>query len=110
MFFTTVLYYDEDLDKETKPIYQEAMSCFDGIAPTYHIELRGTPTIVWDFHSLSLAIQMMFSFMLADDENPLHMCKNCSKAFIANRPNAVFCSSKCKNQYNARKNRNKGMN
>ena len=107
MFFTTVLYYDEDLDKETKPIYQEAMSCFDGIAPTYHIELRGTPTIVWDFHSLSLAIQMMFSFMLTNGENPLKICRHCSKVFKASRPKAIFCSPQCKNRYNVYKSRAK---
>ena len=109
MFLTCILYY-ENFDEENNELYRKAMDCFDGISPSYHISLLDKPTIVWDFHSLSLGIQMMFSFMLADDENPLRMCKNCSKAFIANRPNAVFCSSKCKNQYNARKNRNKGMN
>lgn len=107
MFFTTILYYDDDLDKETKPIYREAMACFDGIAPTYHIELKDTPTIVWDFHSLSLAIQMMFSFMLTNGENPLRICKHCSRVFKANRPKAVFCSPQCKNRYNVYKSRKK---
>ena len=41
------------------------MACFDGIAPTYHIELREKPTIVWDYHSLLLAVRMMLTFMSA---------------------------------------------
>ena len=32
---------------------------------------------------------------------------NCGKAFVAGRPNSVFCSGKCKNQYNVYKSRAK---
>ena len=42
------------------------MAAFGGIAPSYHIELLDKPTIYWDFHSLLLGIQMMFSFLLVD--------------------------------------------
>ena len=41
------------------------------------IQLLDKPTIYWDFHSLLLGIQMMFSFMPADDEQPLRLCKRC---------------------------------
>ena len=51
------------------------MKAFGGIAPTYHIELLDQPTLFWDFHSLLLGIQMMFSFMLVDDAKPLKLCK-----------------------------------
>ena len=47
------------------------MAAFGGIAPSYHIELLEKPTIYWDFHSLLLGIQMMFSFMLVDEARPL---------------------------------------
>ena len=40
---------------------------YGSVAPEYHIELRERPAMVWDFHSLLLAIQMMFSFMLVDE-------------------------------------------
>lgn len=50
---------------------------------------------------------MMFSFMLADKDNPLKMCKHCSKVFKASRPEAVFCSPQCKNRYNVYKSRAK---
>ena len=87
------------------------MAAFGGIAPTYHIALfdkpAATPTIVWDFHSLLTAIQLMFSFMLTDEEKPLRLCEHCQKAFVASRANNVFCSPQCKNQYNVYKNRAK---
>ena len=64
-------------------------------------------TIVWDFHSLLLGIQMMFSFMLTDEDNPLKLCKHCQKVFAASRQSNLFCSPKCKNQYNVYKSRKK---
>ena len=107
-FFTSVLYYEnEDTDDTTRAIYKEAMACFDGIAPTYHIELRDKPTMVWDFHSLLVGVQMMFSFMLVNDKNPLKICKHCNTVFKASRPSAVFCSPQCKNRYNVYKSRKK---
>ncbi len=110
-FFTTVLYYDnDDTDDTTGQIYREAMAAFDGISPSYHIELLDKPTIVWDFHSLLLAIQMMFSFMLTDEHNPLKICKHCNTVFKASRPSAVFCSPQCKNRYNVYKSRKKDKN
>lgn len=111
-FYTSILYYN-DFDKlgdEEKSLYRQAMGCFDGIAPTYHIELLDKPTIVWDFHSLLLEIQIMFSFMLTNGKNPLKICKHCSKVFKATRPKAVFCSPQCKNRYNVYKSRAKNRN
>ncbi len=55
--------------------------------------------------ALLLGIQMMFSFMLTDGQKPLRICKHCQKAYAANHPNAVFCSPRCKNQYNVYKSR-----
>ena len=63
-------------------LYRKAMAAFGGIAPSYHIELLDKPTIYWDFHSLLLGIQMMFSFMLVDDDQPLRLCKHCQKVFL----------------------------
>ena len=66
-FLSSFLFYEdaENLDEDTRDIYRQGMAAFGGIAPSYHVELRERPTIVWDYHSLLLAIQMMFSFMLA---------------------------------------------
>ena len=108
-FVSSFLYY-EDYDKNdetTRDLYRQGMAAFGGIAPTYHIALLDKPTIVWDFNSLLLGIQMMFSFVLVDDKKPLRMCKHCQKVFAAGHANAAFCSPKCKNQYNVYKTRAK---
>ena len=88
----------------------DSVAAFGGIAPTYHIELLDKPTIYWDFHSLLLGIQMMFSFMLVDSDQPLRLCKHCQKVFLGSRSNAAFCSPRCKNQYNVYKSRGKNNN
>ena len=108
-FMSSFLYYQDFdmLDDIQKQLYRQGIAAFGGIAPTYHIELLERPTIVWDFHSLLLGVQMMFSFMLTDEKSSLKVCKHCGKAFVAGRPNSVFCSGKCKNQHNVYKSRAK---
>ena len=109
IFITSFLYYQDydKLDESQRDLYQQGMAAFNGIAPTYRIALREKPVILWDFHSLLLGIQIMFSFMLVDEAKPLRCCKHCSNAFATGRPSAVFCSPKCKNQFNVYKNRGK---
>lgn len=89
---TSILYYnDYDLiDEDTRNLYRKGMAAFGGIAPSYHIELLDKPTIYWDFHSLLLGIQMMFSFLLVDGEKPLRLCKHCQKVFLSSRSNSAF--------------------
>jgi len=108
-FASSFLYYaDYDrVDETVRDLYRQGMAAFGGIAPTYHIALLDKPTIIWDFHSLLLGVQMMFSFMLTDDTNPLRSCKHCTMAYAATHPNALFCSSRCKNQYNVYKSRDR---
>lgn len=108
-FISSFLYYQDmdTLDDMQKDLYRQSMTAFGGIAPMYHIELLEKPTIIWDFYSLLLAIQMMFSFMLTDDKPSLKVCKHCGKVFLASRPNTVFCNGQCKNQYNVYKSRGK---
>ena len=77
-------YYNDydSIDEDARGLYRKAMAAFGGIAPSYHIELLDKPTIYWDFHSLLLGIQMMFSFMLVDGDQPLRLCKHCQKVFL----------------------------
>ena len=103
---TTTFFYYNDYDfmgEDERGLHRKAMAAFGGIAPSYHIELLDKPTIYWDFHFLLLGIQMMFSFMLVDSDQPLRLCKHCQKVFLGNRSNAAFCSPRCKNQYNVYK-------
>ena len=84
------------------------MAAFGGIAPSYHIELLEKPTIYWDFHSLLLGIQMMFSFMLVDGcRNPCGCASTARRCSSSSRANSAFCSARCKNQYNVYKSRGK---
>ena len=102
-FFTAFLYYEDydKTDEETLEMYRAGMAAFDGNAPSYHIELRDHPTLVWDFHSLMLGIQMMFSFMLTDESKPLRLCRQCQKPFVAKKPKDDFCSPDCRDKYRA---------
>ena len=108
-YLTSMLYYEDydTLTAEQKMLMQQGMEAFGGIAPTYKIRLLDKPTIVWDFHSLMLGVQMMFSFMLTDQDKPIRICKHCSEVFVASRPSAIFCSPQCKNKYNVYKSRTK---
>ena len=105
-FFTAFLYYEDydKTDEETLEMYRAGMAAFDGNAPSYHIELREHPTLVWDFHSLMLGIQMMFGFMLTDDAKPLRLCRQCQRPFIAKKPGENFCGPDCGNRYRAKHN------
>jgi len=106
-FVSSFIYYEDydSNDEVTRSLYRQGMAAFGGIAPTYRIALLDKPTIVWDFHSLLLGIQMTFSFALTDDKKPLRCCRQCQNAFVAGSPNAVFCSARCKNQFNVYKGR-----
>ncbi len=107
--YSSFFYYQDfdTLGDVEKNLYRQGMAAFGGIMPTYHIELLDKPTIVWDFYSLSLCIQMMFSFMLTDADSTLKVCRHCHKPFVATRPTMAFCSPRCKNQYNVYKSRDK---
>ena len=101
-YVTNTFFYYLDYDRmtvEQRNTMQMGMAAFGGNAPTYHIALYEKPTIVWDFHSLMLGIHMMFSFLLTDEKHPMKLCKHCHKVFIAKKPEAEFCSTKCKNSF-----------
>lgn len=107
LFTTSTIYYENEFNDSEKELYRQMMTVFNANSPTYHILLLDKPTLVWDFGSLAIAVQMLFSLSLTDDKTPIRLCKHCAKAFIPSRPNALFCSSKCKNQYNVYKSRAK---
>ena len=97
----THIYYDRDdpANKATRKLYASGMAAFEGNAPSYHLELRDKPVIVWDFHSLMLNIKMMLDLMMTDENHPLRLCKQCMKPFIASESDEVFCSSACEKKY-----------
>jgi len=108
-YISAFLYYKdyELLDENIRQLYRDGISAFGGIAPTYRIALYDKPTIVWDFHSLLLGIQMMFSFMLTNEKKPIRYCKQCTMLFLTQHPKTEFCTQDCKNKYNVNKNKDK---
>ncbi len=99
-FMSTFLYYqDKDTaDEHTLDLYRKGLSCFEGNAPTYHLSLRDHPVIVWDFHSLMLAVKFLFSVKLTDEKNPMRLCHHCHMAFYAHRADARYCSAECRSK------------
>ncbi len=99
-FTSAFMYYHDQewLDENTKAVYRKGLACFEGNAPTYHLALHDHPVIVWDFHSLMLAVKFLFSVKLTDTKNPLRLCEHCYKAFIASRADVKFCSAECRNR------------
>ena len=97
-FITSKCFY-EDADAfnaDEKKLMAQGVAAFGGIAPTYRIALLDKPTIVWDFHSLLIGLQMMFSFMMAEDKTPLRMCDSCDTIFVASRKTQRYCCDKCR--------------
>ena len=97
-FITSKYFYEhgDAFDADEKKLMAQGVAAFGGIAPTYRIALLDKPTIVWDFHSLLIGLQMMFSFMMAEDKTPLRMCDSCDTIFVANRKTQRFCCDKCR--------------
>ena len=97
-FITSKYFYEhgDAFDADEKKLMAQGVAAFGGIAPTYRIALLDKPTIVWDFHSLLIGLQMMFSFMMAEDKAPLRMCDSCDTIFVANRKNQRYCCDKCR--------------
>ena len=97
-FITSKYFYEhgDAFDTDEKKLMAQGVAAFGGIAPTYRIALLDKPTIVWDFHSLLIGLQMMFSFMMAEDKTPLRMCDSCDTIFVATRKTQRYCCDKCR--------------
>ena len=102
MVSSCYFFYKDGLvtDLKLRISIQEGMEAYGGVAPSYIILLRDKPTLWWHFHSLHQCIHLTLSFMLADEYNPLRMCKYCKKIYLAGTTeDEWFCSEKCK-RYN----------
>lgn len=104
MFFTCFLYYreKEHSDEDTLEVYRRAMKMFGANIPSYHIELKDKPTMVWDFCSQGQAIELILSVILTDSDIELCPCMNCCKVYNAKSYKKDFCSKKCENEYKKR--------
>ena len=95
-------YYSIPLSDEERASFRYSLQIFEGAAPTCHLELWDRPMVMWDYHSLLLGLQMMFSFTITDPNSPIKLCKQCEKAFYASRSDTQFCSDRCRRHYRLR--------
>ena len=61
---TCFFYYEDrdNIDPVQREVYRKALEGFDSTAPGFHYALTDErPVLVWDFHSLSLTLQMLLS-------------------------------------------------
>ena len=95
------LYYEDypKLDETQRALYRQSVSAFGSNAPSYHVALLDRPVIVWDYYSLLSGLQLMVNMMLADEEHPVRLCRNCQKVFIAENANQRFCCSGCADEF-----------
>lgn len=61
LFTTSTIYYENEFNDSEKELYRQMMTVFNANSPTYHILLLDKPTLVWNFGSLAIAVQMLFS-------------------------------------------------
>ena len=101
-FLTTMYYYSIPLTDEERTSFRYSLQIFEGAAPTCHLELWDRPVVMWDYHSLLLGLQMAVFFTITDPKSPIHLCRNCGKAFFASRPNQLYCSDRCRRHYRLR--------
>ena len=99
---TTLYYYSIPLTDEERTSFRYSLQIFEGAAPTCHLELWDRPVVMWDYHSLLLGLQMAVFFTITDPQSPIHLCRNCGKAFFASRPNQLYCSDRCRRHYRLR--------
>ena len=98
---TTHIYYDKNdpADEATRKVYESGMAAFEGNAPTYHLELRDKPVIVWDYYSLMLCVKLMLNVMMTDEAHPIRLCRQCMKPFLVTEEEEKFCSPQCRRKY-----------
>ena len=107
---TSILYYHDydSIDEGTRNLYRKAMAAFGGDRAQLPHRAAGKAD---DLLGLPLAfagypddVQLHAGWTRQDR---LRLCKHCQKVFMSSRANAVFCSARCKNQYNVYKSRGK---
>jgi hypothetical protein len=105
LFCSAYFYYDEQ-NETMRELHRRSIEAFGGVAPHYTVVLEeNKPQLKWDFHSLLQTIHIMLSFALADESQPLRICKECSKVYYATDTRSQFCSHECKNRYGVRSSR-----
>ena len=89
----------------TKRVIDDKISKFSVENIGFQLRMGRKPTMVWDFSSLKMAIEMIYAVSVSRENPNLKMCKHCGKAFYAQHGRSEFCQDKCRNQFNVYKHR-----
>ncbi len=104
------MYRNVELKEESRATLAKLIGGFRLNGVSYRLDVtqgQGYPSVRWDFRSLINAIDTLYGFAVADEKNPLRICKHCGKVFWSNDIRSEFCSPQCRNQYNVYKSRRK---
>ena len=89
-----------------KVAYAESVEAFRERGLGFQMKMTDEkPVLVWEFNSMKSLMETIYAFSLADADEPLRMCKHCGKAFFIAHGRSLFCSERCRNQFNVYKHR-----
>lgn len=103
LYFATCKMYEYTDNPATKSGYTNILSLFQIQGLGIKLEMNDTATLVWDFRSLKMILETFYAVSISNKDTTLKMCKHCGKSFYAQHGRSTFCSSKCRNQYNVYK-------
>jgi len=99
--FAASFYYGKTGDEYFNDECEDTIERFGNDGLAYCIKMRdGKPTLQWDFNSLKLALETIYSFYLTGENCPFRICKDCGKVFYTTSARAEFCETKCRNRHN----------
>jgi len=99
--FAASFYYGKTNDEYFNHECEDRIERFGNDGLAYCIRMQnGKPTLRWDFNSLKLALETIYSFYITGESCPFRICKDCGKVFYSTSARAEFCETKCRNRYN----------
>jgi hypothetical protein len=82
---------------------------FPGIGYHFYYKAGQPLSLDYDFPALKSVIDVAYSFAVTTEPSPLKLCKDCGKVFFVNNQRTEFCTVQCRNKFNTRKFRSKGI-
>ena len=96
---TASRFYEENLDRMEameRVLIQIGMSAYEGVMPSYHLNLNGKLALTWKFNSLMQTIQMIYYLMFMDQDLQIRICKHCGRAYLLRDVSDPYCSDTCR--------------
>jgi predicted nucleic acid-binding Zn ribbon protein len=99
--------FDKTDNPALRGVYAEIISSFREYGLGFQMRMADKPVLVWDFNALKTLMETVYGFVVSDKDEPLRICKHCGKVFFITHGRSLFCSERCRNQFNVYKNRAK---